>query len=282
MPAIVACIDGSLYSPSVADHAAWAAGRLGGAVELLQVLGRREVGPADLSGSLEADASAHLLDELATLDAQRARLAQKRARLVMDEVRARILGQGVGEVAISLRQGDLLEAIAEREAGAELIVVGKRGEAADFAKLHLGSNLERIARASQRPVLVASRAFKPINRALIAFDGGASTLEAVDYISRSPLFAGLEIHLVMVGADEPALRKRLDAVAGRLAGAGLRVETHVRAGTPDRAIAEAVGGLGADLLVMGAYSHTRLRTLFIGSTTTEMIRSCLVPVMLFR
>jgi len=33
---------------------------------------------------------------------------------------------------------------------------------------------------------------------------------------------------------------------------------------------------------MGAYGHSRIRNLVIGSTTTEMLRSCTVPVMLFR
>ncbi|MFN3316727.1 MAG: DHHW family protein, partial [Raineya sp.] len=43
---------------------------------------------------------------------------------------------------------------------------------ADFAKGHLGSNLERIVRASHKPVFVASRAFKPISKVLVAYDGG--------------------------------------------------------------------------------------------------------------
>jgi nucleotide-binding universal stress UspA family protein len=33
---------------------------------------------------------------------------------------------------------------------------------------------------------------------------------------------------------------------------------------------------------MGAYGHSRLRALFIGSTTTEMLRTSPVPVLLFR
>ena len=49
-----------------------------------------------------------------------------------------------------LRNGDLLEAVAEAEVDARGIVIGKRGEAADFAKLHLGSNMERIARARRQ------------------------------------------------------------------------------------------------------------------------------------
>ncbi|MBX2855518.1 MAG: universal stress protein, partial [Rhodobacteraceae bacterium] len=37
-----------------------------------------------------------------------------------------------------------------------------------------------------------------------------------------------------------------------------------------------------DLLIMGAYGHSRLRSLVIGSTTSEMIRGSLIPVMVYR
>lgn len=282
MSHIVACIDGSVYSESVADHAAWAGTRLDASVELLQVLGRREPPPADLSGSLRADASAHLLEELAAVDAERAKLVQKRARLLMGEAKARVEAGGVAQVGVTLRQGDLLDAVAEREGKASLIVVGKRGEGADFARMHLGSNLERLVRAARRPVLVASRAFRPIRRALIAYDGGAAAQKAVDHIARSPLFADIETHLVTVGTETEAARRAIDDAAARLADGGRRTRTHLVPGAPDEAIAALVADLGVDLLVMGAYGHTRVRNLFIGSTTTEMIRSCLIPVMLFR
>ncbi len=39
---------------------------------------------------------------------------------------------------------------------------------------------------------------------------------------------------------------------------------------------------GAHMLVMGAYGHSPLRAMIVGSTTTEMVRSCSVPVLLFR
>ena len=53
-------------------------------------------------------------------------------------------------------------------------------------------------------------------------------------------------------------------------------------GEPERVISDHVENHGIDLLVMGAYGHSRIRNLIIGSTTTQMIRSCLVPVLLFR
>jgi nucleotide-binding universal stress UspA family protein len=46
-------------------------------------------------------------------------------------------------------------------------------------------------------------------------------------------------------------------------------------------IASAVETDDIDLLVMGAYGHSRIRRLIIGSTTAEMIRLCRIPVLLF-
>lgn len=282
MTKIIACIDGSIYTHSVIDHAAWASKRLALPIELLQVLGRREVSGTDLSGSISADARQTLLTELARLDEERAKLIQQRARMVMDDARARLSMAGVADVTTILRHGDLLETLNEREASADLIVIGKRGEAADFASAHLGSNLERVVRASQRPILVASRAFAPINKVLIAFDGGSSVLKAVDALSRSQLMAGIDIHLVFVGSDTPEIRRRLEGAVAQLQGGGHKAQFRFASGVPDKAIAAIVEEESMNLLVMGAYGHSRIRSLLIGSTTTEMIRSCKVPVLLFR
>ncbi|PIP98294.1 MAG: universal stress protein UspA [Rhodobacterales bacterium CG18_big_fil_WC_8_21_14_2_50_71_9] len=282
MTMILACIDGSIYSHSVADHAGWAAKRLGASVEVLQVLGRREAASSDRSGRIVAGARRQLLEELATLDAERAKLLQRQGRLDLEEARTRIEAAGVASVATTLRNGDLLETVAERETGADLVVIGKRGEAADFARLHLGSNLERIVRASTRPVLVTSRAFRPIRRFLLAFDGRASALKAVDAVSRSPLFAGLACDLVTVGGDTAEARQRLDAAAAQLRAGGVEVSARIEPGQPDTAIGAAVEREAVGLVVMGAYGHSRLRSLMIGSTTSELIRACKTPIMVFR
>lgn len=284
MSKLLALVDGSIYSQSVCEHAAWAAERTGASVELLHVLGRRETAsaPQNLSGSITLGARTALLEELSTLDEQRARLAQKRGRAILDDARDVVVGRNVAEVTTKLRVGDIVETVAEFEADADMVVVGKRGEAADFAKLHLGSNLERIVRSSKKPVFVASRAFRPVRRFLLAYDGGVSAMKAVDYVSRNPFLAGLECRLLTVGANTTENSRRVDDARAVLEGAGFSVKADVLSGQPDQVIAETVESEGIDLLVMGAYGHSRIRSLIIGSTTAEMVRSCLVPVVLFR
>ncbi len=74
----------------------------------------------------------------------------------------------------------------------------------------------------------------------------------------------------------------VEDVAARLRSTGYDASSEVRSGQPETVICTTVESSGFDLLVMGAYGHSRIRSLIIGSTTTEMVRSCLVPVVLFR
>ena len=279
---LIALIDGSIYSKSVCENAAWISRRTGAPVELLHVLGRRETASSDLSGTIALGARSALLQELASLDEQRAKLGQKRGRAILEDAEAILRAAGVENVTSRLRQGDLLEAVAEAEAGSRGIVIGKRGEAADFASLHLGSNLERIARSATKPVFVAARAYRPITRVLIAYDGGPSAMKAVDQVARAPLFAGLDIRLLTVGSESADMRRRLEDAQSTLRAGGHEASIEIAPGQPERTISEVVERDGIDLLVMGAYGHSRIRAMIIGSTTAEMMRSCKVPVLLFR
>jgi nucleotide-binding universal stress UspA family protein len=280
---IIALVDASIYAESVCHHAAWLATRTGAPVELIHVLGRREASDThDHSGAIALGARTALMAQLAELDAQRAKLISHRGRAILDDAQAIVEKAGVTDVTTRLRHGDIVETVADVEAGARVIVIGKRGEAADFAKGHLGSNLERIVRASHKPVFVASRAFRPIARVLVAYDGGASAIKAVDHIARSSLFQGLAVHVVTVGAATPDVTKGLDDARAMLKAAGIAAETSVLPGQPDITLARHVEEAEVDMLVMGAYGHSRIRSLIIGSTTTAMIQSCKVPVVLMR
>lgn len=280
---IIALVDGSIYSESVCHHAAWIAKRTDAPVELIHVLGRRENSAnTDLSGAIRLGARSKLLEELADLDAQRAKLISHRGRAVLEDARAIVDQDGVTEITTRLRHGDIVEAISEIEEDARVILIGKRGEAADFAKGHLGSNLERIVRAAHRPVFVASRAFQPITSVLVAYDGGSSSMKAVDHIARSPLFADLSVTVVTVGSETPEIKKGLADAKALLKAAGIDADTRVIEGQPETELGKLVEDEGFGMVVMGAYGHSRIRSLVIGSTTTEMVRSCKVPVVLMR
>jgi len=279
---LLACIDLSQYAPSVCDHAAWVATRLNGSVELLHILQRKDSMTArqDLSGALGLGAKSSLMEELVNIEEMESKLAKEHGRVIMTASAERLRSAGVKHVTTLHRHGDIVETIIEREVDADLVVIGKRGASADFAKGHLGSKVERVARQSVKPVLVASRAFKPIERALVAFDGGQSSRKAVSYVATSPLFEGVEVHVLLVGADND---KHRDAMgwASEVLG-DRRKRSEIIGGDVDGALKADADRSGTDILVMGAYGHSPLRSMIVGSTTTAMIRRLALPVLLFR
>ncbi len=282
--AVLACVDGSVYTDSVLDHAVWAARRLEAPVQALHIQppGSEYAAPTDLSGAIGLGAKSALLEKLTQMDEARGKLDQQKGKLILEHAKEQLAEAGANTVSPLHRRGSLVETISELESTTQLVVLGKRGEHADFASRHLGSNLERVVRAAHHPVLVASRAFRPIERFVIAYDGGPSTRKALDFVAASPLLAGLECHLLKVGGDNDENRRTLAQAAAQLTQAGFAVETELKPGKADDVIAAYVKSHGIDLLVMGAYGHSHIRTLIIGSTTSAMLRSCPIPVLMFR
>lgn len=282
MTHILALIDGSVYTHSVCDHAAWAARQYGGDIELLHVLSQKRSGslPSDLSGAIGLGARSTLLADLASHDAATARLAKERGRAILDAAQSRLEEEGFTDVSLALRHGEIAETLTKR--AGDLVIMGKRGEGADFDTLHLGSNLERVVRSVNRPVLVASRAFKPIETAVFAFDDGVSARKALASLTTNPLTDRLKIIVLTIGAEGSEHAGAAQKAADALVAAGYKAETRIRQGHAEKVIAEEVESSGADLLIMGAYGHSRIRSMIIGSTTTSMIRSCLIPLLLFR
>lgn len=280
MNTILACTDGSLYAPSIYQHAAWAASRIGADIHVLHAIEHHETAAThDLSGNLGFSANDELLAELTRLDESRYRVARLRGKAILEDAEKQL---GDATVTTTQRHGSLVDTVTEFEGKSDLIVLGKRGEHADFAKGHLGSNLERVVRSAKIPVLVAAREFRPVKRFLIAFDGGESSLKAIHYLATQPLLKDAECHIIAVGKADSELSRALDGAATALRGAGFAVTAELLSGDADELISAKVKDTASDLLVMGAYGHSRVRRLILGSTTTTLIRTCHVPVLLFR
>ncbi|MGC1480685.1 MAG: universal stress protein [Chthoniobacterales bacterium] len=284
MNQIITCTDGSVYSTSVYDHTAWAARNTDAAIRVLHMLDhhRERAQIADFSGNLGPETSDDLLEELVELEENKSRLARERGKAILTKAREHLKSLGVQNVTVEQQHGELVESITRLEANADLVVMGKRGELADFATLHLGSNLERVIRASIRPVLVASRKFAPINRFLVAYDGGPSAQKAINHAVENPLLQGLSCHLLRAGKVDDKAEYYLHEAAGKLRDAGYEVTAEAIPGDPEHVISSAIEKVDAQLLVMGAYGHSRIRHLMVGSTTTSMLRTCRVPVLMFR
>jgi len=284
MKKILACIDGSGFSESVCGHAAWISRRVKAAITLLHVIPHapERASLSDLSGTIGVDANKELLEELAARDEAHGKLELRKGRLILQHAQAQLSSLGIEEISTLKRIGTLAETICEWEGDIEIIVIGKRGELAESDAGHIGSNLERVARAVDQPLLVTPNVFRPIEKFLIAYDGGASSKKALEYIISNPLLKGVECHIAAVGQKHDKISQSLDRAVVKLRQANFEVRSTLETGHADEVIRRYVDAHHIDLLVIGAYGHSRIRTLIIGSTTTAMIMSCRVPLLLFR
>lgn len=284
-----ACIDGRADTAAIVDWAAWSARRLAAPLAFVHVLERpaqQHAALADYSGAIGLGAQDALLQQLGEADARRARLAQEAGRLLLAQAVGRAVAASLdADPEGLLRHGELVDAVLELEAGTRLFVLGEHHRPGGMSsRLHLDHHVERVVRSVRCPVLVvAGRArFEPPKRFMVAFDGSETSRRTVQAIAGSPLLAGLPALLATAGDDTLSMRHRLDEACATLTAAGFAVETEIVAGEPEAVLPSLARTRGAGLLAMGAYGHSRIRQLVVGSTTTALLRLSEMPVLVLR
>lgn len=284
MKTVLSFTDGSPYAASVYDHALWAAQQLQTQLRVVHTLNphREKAALADFSGKIGPEAYDSLLNDLVNFDRERARLAQLKGEAILAEALQHITDRGLEDVDTELRHGLFVDVLEDIQANVDLIVIGKRGQNHAIAMKHLGTNIERTLRIAKCPVLVSSRAFKPIKRALLAFDGGPSSKKALEFISTHKLLNDAEIDVLCVGRDDDRNRNEVQDAAAKLTETGFTATARILEGEPAKVITNEVENNGYDLLAMGAYGHSRAKRLLIGSTTATLTRDCHVPILMFR
>ena len=145
----------------------------------------------------------------------------------------------------------------------------------------------KVLSGSGRPLLAIPHGCPPtaFDRVVIAWRPGASAARAVH--EALPLLARAEaIHVVCVdphrgeGAhgEDPGVD-----IARHLARHGLQVTVHVEGADgdePGAVVLRRCRELGARLLVMGGYGHSRFREWVVGGTTRHVLGHATLPVFL--
>lgn len=167
---------------------------------------------------------------------------------------------------------------------ADLIVLGQHG-AEDYSGVGSGF-AEHVVREAGRPVLMVPYVgdFASIGKRILI--GWKATREAIRAVSDAiPFLHQAEAIRVLVidpKAGERGAMPDVD-IAPYLARHGVNVEVHV-----DRAAQNDVGNeilsraadFGADLIVVGAYGHSRFREMVLGGASRTIMDSMTVPVLL--
>ena len=150
------------------------------------------------------------------------------------------------------------------------------------------SLLESVMFASGRPVYIVPYIGRPelkIRKAVIAWDGGKKAVRAVH--DSIPLLQGRNEVIILIINPEKRGSAHGDKPGADIAahlqrhGITTRIETQSHVEIPaDTMILNFLSDEGADLLIMGAYSHSRLREKAFGGVTNTILHQMTVPVLM--
>ncbi|MGY0202689.1 universal stress protein [Acinetobacter soli] len=277
MSRVIACIDSSPCINAIAEAAAWVARETKRELVLLQVL---DYYPAsyhlgEISGVIGFESNAMLLKELAELEQKQSELAIDYSNNLLKHISEMILDKYGLESTKIQEKGDFLEQSFSVLRETDFVVIGKVGERAAEKNKPIGSNVENFIRGANCTVMTVGENFKIPTRFIFAYEYSPTCLNIMQQISQSDLLKTLQCHLLYVG-DHPEVLKDPEEY---LRTAGLDVVTVYRYGDVAENILEYQQELGIQMIVLGAFSHSKLHQFFLGSIATSIFRNASVPLL---
>lgn len=169
--------------------------------------------------------------------------------------------------------------IVEKSELRDLVVMGRSGEHSQWLEGLLGSTTQAVVRNTRRPVLVTAQETPKSSKFVVAYDGSQHAKHALKVAAEYAAAWTAPLDVLVVGTDmDPIVAE----ARGYLEPHGITTRYETREGDPSEIIVTFAGESGADLLIMGAYGHTKVRELVVGSTTAYAMNHAPCPVLLTR
>ncbi|HXW84130.1 MAG TPA: universal stress protein [Candidatus Binataceae bacterium] len=270
-------IDTSEHSRNAQAYAFWLARKVGATI-----IGLHVVDIVSIEGSFYHDISGSLgLEPYLDFSSKMREVLTARGKTVLESFmesarREQIAAETLLDVGIVANQ------ICERAKSADLAVIGHRGVNERFSTGLLGSTAESVARKCPRPVFISPMRFHEITRPVVAYDGSERAARAMRHAAELATMLNLPLTVVTVARD-PKLGERTLAEARKFfENYTPAAEFKLLAGHANEEIIKFLKEREADLLFIGAYGHSRIIEMVLGSTTEYVLRNSPCPVFLSR
>jgi nucleotide-binding universal stress UspA family protein len=280
MKRVIACIDSSPCINALAEAAVWIAKQTQRELVLLQVL---DYYPAsyhlgEISGVIGFESNAMLLKELAELEQKQSELAQDYSNNLLKHISELIHEKHDLQPAHIQLKGDFLEQSFQELRSDDIVVIGRVGERSAERNKPMGSNVENFIRGAKCTVMTVGASFKPPTRFIFAYEYSPTCVDLMKRIAQSDLLRLLQCHLLYVG-DHPEI---LNEPLQYLKNSGLDVVTEYRYGDVAENILSYQQEHAIQLIVLGAFSHSKIHQFFLGSITTTIFRNSTVPLLVVK
>ena len=277
MNRVIACIDSSPCIEAVAEAAAWVAKQTQRELVLLQIL---DYYPASYhlgenSGVIGFESNAMLLKELAELEQKQSELALDYSNNLLKHI-SELIEKRYGLTSTKIQEkGDFLEQSFNILKENDVVIIGRVGQRAGEKNKPTGSNVENFIRGANCTVITVGEHFEAPRRFNFAYEYSPTCQKMLQRIAQSDLLKTLQCHLLYVG-DHPEM---LTEPEKYLKDAGIEVVSVYRYGDVAQNILEYQAEHKIQLIVLGAFSHSKIHQFFLGSITTTIFRNANVPLL---
>ena len=277
MKRVIACIDSSPCINALADAAAWVAKQTGRELVLLQVL---DYYPAsyhlgEISGVIGFESNAMLLKELAELEHKQSELALEYSNNLLKHISENIKEKYNLETIHIQEKGDFIEQGSQLLRPDDIVLIGRLGERSAEKNKPLGTNVENFIRSANCTVMTIGENFKPPTRFIFAYEFSPTCTKMMHRIAQSDLLRQLQCHILYVGDHEEILAQATEY----LSNTGLDVVPIPRYGDVAHNILSYQEETAIQLIVLGAFSHSKIHQFFLGSIATSIFRNSKVPLL---
>ena len=271
-------LDGSDHARTAFQYALWLTERLQAELSGLHVIDVVSVeGPffQDMSGALGFDPYLDVTGKVR-------QALHERGRHLLAEFTATCSERGI-ECETALVTGIIANEICDHARTSDLVVIGHRGANERFSTGLLGGTAESITRKSPRPVFITPMQFRPITSPLLAYDGSPRASTAMHLAAE--FCAALHLPLTVLSVahrEKSGEEKNLEEARHYLSSYGIPLTRVSSVGHANQRIIEYIKEKRHDLLFIGAYGHSRIIEMVLGSTTEYVLRNASCPVFLSR
>ena len=278
MKTILVGLDGSEHAATATLYALWMSARFGA-----NVVGLHVVDIASIEGSFLHDISGSLgFEPYLDFSSKMRDALHERGKSLLAAFERQAAEHKVPSTTI-LTMGIVPNEISEQGEIADLLVIGHRGVSAKFSTGLLGGTAESVTRKCPTPVFVCTAEYRECKNPLLAYDGSQRAAAAMQSAAQFCSALKLPLTVLTVNRDESAGHRTLEEAERYLTPYKLPATFSLQqTGNAPERITNYLREQNHDLVFIGAYGHSRIIEMVLGSTTEYVMRNSPCAVFLNR
>jgi len=268
-------VDGSEYTDTVLKYGIYLAQQLDARIMVLSVV---DIRIFEWALSMGSDGFVPIVPSGAYHDESR-KLLEKRAQAILKKSSKMLETNNISH-EVEMVSGSPIEIISEQAHLADLLIMGNRGEYARWKSTTIGATLEAVTRQINKPILITPKEYRDFKKIQVAYDGSDNANRALQLAGYLGSQLNIEVLIITISDNEQLGQNICDEAVKYLESYDVKLKTAVLKGDVESVILSTAHENEADVILMGAFGHSRIREAILGSTTSHIMRKSDIPVLL--